>query len=160
MIRNQAIGALAMLLVLQACSSRPREFRPLLAAAPASPAAFDADVSECSALLVAGKLDREGRLGSAGAGAAATGAMAVAGGAAASSAGLYTGAAVASATVVLLPFVAIGGAWGMAKIKRARKEAAIKRAMSGCLVERGHKVIDWAKVDRKKRKPPAPAAAA
>lgn len=161
MIRNQAIGALAMLLVLQACSSRPREFRPLLAAAPASPAAFDADASECSALLVAGKLDREGRLGSAGAGAAATGAMAVAGGAAASSAGLYTGAAVASATVVLLPFVALGGAWGMAKIKRARKEAAIKQAMSGCLVERGHKVIDWAKVDRKKRKPrAAPPAAA
>lgn len=161
MFKNQAIGALAMMLALQACSSRPREFRPLLASAPESQAAFDAAVNECSDLLVAGKLDRNGRLGSAGAGAAATGAMAVAGGAAASSAGLYGGMAVASATIVLLPFVALGGAWGMAKIKRAKKEAAIKQAMSGCLVQRGHNVIDWAKVDRKTRKPrTAPPAAA
>ena len=64
-------------------------------------------------------------------------------------------------TIVLLPFVALGGAWGMAKIKRAKKEAAIKQAMSGCLVQRGHNVIDWAKVDRKTRKPrAAPPAAA
>ena len=40
-------------------------------------------------------------------------------------------------------------------------EAAIKQAMSGCLVQRGHNVIDWAKVDRKTRKPrAAPPAAA
>ena len=160
MLKSGVAGALAMMLTLQACSSRPREFRPILAAAPASQAAFDADVKACSDLLVAGKLDRDGRLGSAGAGAAATGAMAVAGGAAASSAGLYAGAAVASATVVLLPFVAFGGAWGMAKIKRAKKEAAIKQAMSGCLVQRGHTIIDWAKVDRKSRKPRAAPAAA
>jgi hypothetical protein len=49
----------------------------------------------------------------------------------------------------------------MAKIKRAKKESAIKQAMSGCLVERGHNVVDWAKVDRKSRKPrPRLAAAA
>jgi hypothetical protein len=158
--KHHAVGALAIVLTLQACSSRPREFRPLLASAPASQATFDAAVSECSALLVAGKLNRDGRLGSAGAGAAAGGAMAVAGGAAASSAGLYGGMAVASATIVLLPFVALGGAWGMAKIKRAKKESAIKQAMSGCLVERGHNVVDWAKVDRKSRKPRPKLAAA
>lgn len=152
-----AAGSLA----LQGCSSRPREFVPVLAAAPPSQAAFDAAVAECSTLLVAGKLDSNGRLGSAGAGAAAGGAMAVAGGALASSAGLYGGGmAIASATVVLLPFVAIGGAFGMAKMKRAKKENAIKRAMSGCLAERGHKVVDWAKVDRKTRKAAARPAAA
>jgi hypothetical protein len=161
MSRNHAVGALAILLTLQACSSRPREFRPLLASAPASQAAFDAAVDECSALLVAGKLNRDGRLGSAGAGAAAGGAMAVAGGALASSAGLYGGGmAIASATVVLLPFVAIGGAFGMAKMKRAKKENAIKRAMNGCLAERGHTVIDWARVDRKNPKAASPALAA
>jgi hypothetical protein len=153
-------GAMACTLMLQACSSRPREFRPLLAAAPASQAAFDAAVSECSALLVAGKLDSNGRLGSAGAGAAAGGAMAVGGAALASSAGLYGGMAVASATIVLLPFVAIGGAWGMAKMKRTKKENAVKRAMSGCLAERGHVVVDWAKVDKKSRKAAAVAATA
>ena len=73
----------------------------------------------------------------------------VAGGAAATSAGLAGGAALASATIVLLPFVALGGAWGMAKMKRAKKENAIKAAMSGCLKERGHEVAGWEKTGRK-----------
>lgn len=132
----------------------------MLAATPASQAEFDSAVAQCSALLVAGKLDRDGRVGSAGAGAAAGGAIAVAGGAAASSAGLYGGMAVASATIVLLPFVAIGGAWGMAKIKRAKKEAAIKQAMSGCLAERGHTVVEWTKIERRKSRARVPTAAA
>ncbi|MGI8610671.1 MAG: hypothetical protein ACR2KH_00110 [Sphingomicrobium sp.] len=55
------------------------------------------------------------------------------------------GAALASATVVLLPFVALGGAWGMAKMKRAKKETAIKTAMVGCLQERGYQVAGWSK---------------
>ena len=152
-------GILGLSLMVQGCSSRPREFSPMLAAAPASQGEFDSAVAECSQLLVAGKLDRNGRLGSAGAGAAAGSALAVAGGAAASSAGLYGGMAVASATIVLLPFVAIGGAWGMAKMKRAKKEAAIKQAMAGCLDQRGHKVTTWARVDGKKRKVAATPAA-
>ena len=161
MSKHHVVVTVAVALTLQACSSRPREYRPVLAAAPVSQGAFDAAVDECSALLVAGKLNRDGRIGSAGAGAAAGGAMAVAGGALASSAGLYGGGmAIASATVVLLPFVAIGGAFGMAKMKRAKKEKAIKRAMGGCLAERGHNVIDWAKVDRKTRKAASPTLAA
>jgi hypothetical protein len=48
--------------------------------------------------------------------------------------------AVASATAVLLPFAVIGGAWGMAKMKRAKKEEAIKSMISGCLQERGYSV--------------------
>jgi hypothetical protein len=162
MKKTTICGAVALSLMVQGCSSRPREFRPLLAAAPASQAAFDAAVNECTSLLVAGKLDSNGRLGSAGAGAAAGSAVAVGGAALASSAGLYGGMAVASATIVLLPFVALGGAWGMAKMKRTKKENAVKRAMSGCLAERGHQVVDWAKVDKKSRKavkPVAPTAA-
>jgi len=116
-----------------------------------SAAAFEAAYAECGQLLVAGKLDRNGRVGSGAAGAAAGGALAVAGGAAATSAGIYTGAAVASATIVLIPFVALGGAFGMARMKRAKKENAIKATMSGCLKERGHEVTSWDKVDKKSK---------
>jgi hypothetical protein len=149
-MRNKSIVcAVTVALTLSGCSSRPREFAPQLATPPASSAALDASTAECSQLLIAGQLDRNGRVGSGAAGAAAGGAVAVAGGAAASSAGLAGGAALASATVVLLPFVAIGGAWGMAKMKRAKKERAIKAAMAGCLQERGHQVTGWEKTGRK-----------
>ncbi|MEO7365956.1 MAG: hypothetical protein ABIW03_06525 [Sphingomicrobium sp.] len=134
---------------LSGCSSRPREFAPQLAAAPESNAALDATTAECSQLLVAGKLDSDGRLGSGAAGAAAGGAIAVAGGAAATSMVPAVGAALASATVVLLPFVALGGAWGMAKMKRAKKEKTIKAALAGCLQERGYVVTGWEKTGRK-----------
>ncbi len=148
-MRNKSIVcAVTVALTLSGCSSRPREFAPQLATPPASSAPLDASLAECSQLLIAGKLDRNGRAGSGAAGAAAGGAVAVAGGAAASSAGLAGGAALASATVVLLPFVALGGAWGMAKMKRAKKEKAIKTAMAGCLQERGHQVTGWEKTGR------------
>lgn len=132
-------------LTLQACSSRPREFAPTLAAPPASQSQFERVYATCQQLLVAGKLDSNGMAGSAGAGAAAGAATAVAGGAAASSMVPAVGAALASATIVLLPFVALGGAWGMAKMKRAKKEKAIKAAMTGCLQERGYQVAAWSK---------------
>jgi hypothetical protein len=65
------------------------------------------------------------------------------GSAAASGAGLYGGMAVAGATLVALPFVALGGAYGIAKAKQKRKEKAIQTAMAGCLDERGHQVTGW-----------------
>ncbi|URD60376.1 hypothetical protein M8312_11370 [Sphingomonas sp. KRR8] len=78
------------------------------------------------------------------AGAAAGATTAVLGSAAATSAGLYGGGvALASATVVLLPFAIVGGAVGMAKMKRHRREVAIQRVMTGCLAERGYTVSGW-----------------
>lgn len=145
-----ALVACAGLLV-QGCSSRPRTFSPTLAAASTDRPAFDAAYAECNRLFVAGKLDRNGRVGSGAVGAAAGATMAVAGGAAATSAGIYTGAAVASATVVLIPFVAIGTAVGMAKVKRARKEKAIKTAMGGCLHDRGYEIAGWEKAKKPRR---------
>lgn len=138
------IGAL----MLSACSSRPREFRPMLAAPPSGQAAidqaaFDRAYADCSQLLVAGKLDSAGRLASAGAGAAAMGTTAAVGTGTAVAVAGYSGLAVLSATVVLLPFALVGGAVGMAKAKRAKKERAIKTAMTGCLAERGYVVTDW-----------------
>lgn len=147
-MRTITAAALGLAVCLSACSSRPREFRPMLAAPPAGQAAFDQAAfdrayADCSQLLVAGKLDASGRLASAGAGAAAGGAAAAVGGATAAAVAGYGGLAVASATIVLLPFAVIGGAVGMAKAKRARKERAIKTAMTGCLAERGYVVTDW-----------------
>lgn len=96
------------------------------------------------------KLDRSGRLASGGAGAAAGGAVGIAGGTAAAGAGLYGGVAVMSATLVLMPVAIIGGAVGMAKIKRHKKEMAIQRAMGGCLKEHGYEVATWKKAPRAK----------
>ena len=72
-------------------------------------------------------------------------ATAAAGGTAAAMAGGYAGLAAASATVVLLPFVIVGGAWGMSRMKRARKEHTIKAAITGCLADRGYQVAGWSK---------------
>ncbi|WP_310467909.1 hypothetical protein [Sphingomonas sp.] len=146
--RNLLGVAAAASLAVSGCSSRPRAFAPMLAAPPTEQSAFDAAYAECSQLLVAGKLDDSGRLASAAGGAAASGAALAAGGATAAAVAGYAGLAVVAATVVLLPFAAVGGAVGMAKMKRAKKEKAIKAKMSGCLAERGFVVASWAKMSK------------
>ena len=145
---------LAAAVVVQGCSSRPRAFAPTLAALPSGQAtfdqaAFDQANATCSQLLVAGKLDQNGRLASAGVGAAASGAAMAVGTVSAAAVAGYSGLAVLGATIVLLPFAAIGGAVGMAKMKRANKEKAIKAAMTGCLAERGYAVSGWEKVAKR-----------
>ena len=149
-MRNRLLAAAALCLVLDACSSRPREFTPKLGIAPADQGKFDAAYADCRQLFVSGKLDTDGRLASGGAAAAAGGAVGIAGSAAAASAGLYGGMAVASATMVLMPVAIVGGAIGMAKIKRHRKEVAIQRVMTGCLHDRGYEVASWQKAPRVK----------
>ena len=144
-MRNGVLAAATAAFLLTACSSRPREFTPTLGIVPADQTKFDAAYAECKQLFVTGKLDSNGRLASGGAGVAAGGAFGVAGGAAAASAGLYGGMAVATATVVLLPVAIVGGAFGMAKIKRHKKEKAIQQVMDGCLRERGYEVASWQK---------------
>jgi hypothetical protein len=149
-MKNRLLAAAVLSLLLDACSSRPREFTPTLGVVPTDQAKFDAAYADCRRLTVTGKLDKNGRLASGGVGAAAGGAVGVAGAAAATSAGLYGGMAVMSATLVLMPVAIIGGAFGMAKIKRHKKEAAIKRVMAGCLHDRGYEVASWAKVPKVK----------
>jgi hypothetical protein len=149
-MKNHLLAAAVLGLLLEACSSRPREFTPALGAAPTDQAKFNSAYADCKQLYVTGKLDRNGRLGSGGAGVAAGGAIGAAGTAAATSAGLYGGMAVASATLVLMPVAIIGGAVGMAKIKRHKKEAAIQRVMTGCLHERGYEVASWKKAPKAK----------
>ena len=149
-MRKSMITVGAAALLLEACSSRPREFTPKLGIATADQSKFDSAYADCKQLLVTGKLDSSGRLASGGAGAAAGGAVGLGGGALATGAGLYGGMAVMSATLVLMPVAIIGGAVGMAKIKRHKKEVAIQHTMGGCLRERGYEVASWQKTPKAK----------
>lgn len=144
---DKKITAIALIgcLALDACSSRPRDFTPTLASPAVSQADFESAYATCRQLLAAGKLESSGRSGSLAAGAGAGAGTAAVGGTAAAVAGGWGGVALASATVVLLPFAVIGGAWGMSRMKRARKERAIKTALEGCLQERGFQVAGWSK---------------
>lgn len=136
-------------LVLASCSSRPREFTPTLGIATADATGFDQAYATCTQGMVAGKLDRQGRSGSLGGGAAIGAGTVAAGAGTAAAMGGWAGVAAASATVVLLPFAIIGGAWGMAKMKRAKKEAAIKEVIGGCLQERGYSVATWKRATKR-----------
>lgn len=145
MSRSTAICAAAVTaaLALQGCSSRPREFNPVLAAAPADSLAYDAAYQECRQLVAQGKVMSEGRVASAGAGAAAAAATGAAGTAVASGAAGWGGFAVLGATVILAPFAVAGGAWGMAKAKKAKKEKLVKTATAQCLEQQGYEVEEW-----------------
>jgi hypothetical protein len=154
-MRNQLAAAIALIMIVEGCSSRPREFTPTLGKASVDQAKLADTVATCRQLLVAGKLDSSGRLASGGAGAVAGTAVGVAGTAAATSAGLWGGMAVASATIVALPFAIVGGAWGMAKIKRHKKEKAIQTAMAGCLHDHGYDVAGWQRAPKKRAIAPA-----
>ena len=153
-MRDPLLAAAALSFLVAACSSRPREFTPTLGVVPADQAKFDAAYADCRQLYVSGKLDTRGRLASGGAGAAAGGAVGIAGSAGVASAGLWGGMAVASATLVLMPVAIVGGAFGMARIKRHKKEAAIQRVMAGCLHDRGYEVASWAKAPKVKASEP------
>lgn len=145
MDKKIAAWALISCLTLQDCSSRPRQFTPTLASPTSSQADFEAALATCHQLLAAGKLNSSGRTGSLAGGAGAGAGTAAVGGTAAAMAGGWGGVALASATVVLLPFAVVGGAWGMSRMKRAKKERAIKTALEGCLQERGFHVAGWSK---------------
>ena len=156
---NQTLiaGLLVAGLALEGCSSRPREFSPQLAAVPTSQSEFDAAYAQCQHMLAAGQLDSNGRTKSAAAGVGAGAGTAALGGATAAAVGGWGGVALASATVVLLPFAVVGGAWGMSRAKRAKKEHAIKAELQGCLHERGYEVAEWTRILKHKapERPPA-----
>lgn len=143
MTRKAILLALAGALALQGCSSRPRQFTPDLAAVPVDRGRFEVDYATCRQLLADGQLTSSGRLASGAAGAAAGATALAVGGTVAGSAGFYGGLAVAGATVVALPFVAVAGAWGLAKSKKKKKEKAIQTAIAGCLADRGYEVAGW-----------------
>lgn len=134
-------GALA----LSGCSSKPRSFAPVLAAAPADQQAYEAQLQTCRERLAA-RMDRSGRLASAAAGTAiGVGAGYAAGAATAAGTAGTIGAAgaAAAAAAMVLPVAGLAGAWGISKIKKTKKERAIKAAMAECLSEGGYSVKQW-----------------
>ena len=134
-----------------ACSSRPREFSPTLAAAPADSAKFDADYLTCRTLVADGQRSGFGsRVASGGAGVAAGAGVGVA--MAGGTYGTVAGAAAAAgATLVLMPVAGVLGAWGIAKASKNRKEREVKSALGLCLSELGYTVSDW-KADKKQKR--------
>ena len=145
-MRRGYAAIIAAAFMLHACSSKPREFNPVLSPALAGQAGFEEAYATCQQLFVTGQLDSSGRLASAGAGVAAGAAVTAGGAAAATSAGIVAGAGIASATVVLIPFVALGSAFWLAKSKQKKKEKAIQTAMNGCLHEKGYEIAGWERV--------------
>ncbi|MDO1559192.1 hypothetical protein Q0812_07095 [Brevundimonas sp. 2R-24] len=137
-----ACGALAA----SACSTTPRAYSPVMAAAPADQAAFEAAFNQCSQEVAAGRTQnfREGR-GGAVAGGTALGAAAgvVAGASAASGAGMLGGVAAGAGLATGLILVAPIAIIGMSAAKRGHNERIVRDAMTRCLAEEGHTVADW-----------------
>lgn len=151
MRQHTAFLVLAFALACSACSSRPRSFAPDLAAPPADPQQFDAAWKQCRAEVAARTDQRSGRLVSGVAGAAAgAGTVAAVGAATAGTYATYGGAAAAlGATIIAAPVALIGGAWGISKIKKNKKEKAIKHATAECMAAAGHPVHDWRALSKK-----------
>lgn len=140
-------GAIAIAsLGLTACSSTPRNFAPKLGAAPADSAAYGAAWLNCRDEVAVSLKRGSNRGGSAAAGVAA-GAGAGAAGAAATSGATYAtfgGAAAAGAMVIAaVPVLGLAGAWGYSKIRKTKKEKAIKAATAECLARSGYDVAEW-----------------
>lgn len=140
MKRRHTAAAVALILMLTGCSSRPREFVPTLKMAPADQAKYERDYETCRTLVAKGQRSGFGsRAASAGAGVAAGVGIPVG----IATLGEAAAFAVASSAIVLMPVVGVGAAWAMAKRKKNRKERDIKQAIALCLSEHGYVVVDW-----------------
>lgn len=69
MLKNSVLIVMAGAVGLSGCSSRPRNFAPVLAAAPTDQKSYEAQLQTCRERLAA-RVDRSGRLASAAAGTA------------------------------------------------------------------------------------------
>lgn len=153
---QQTTAAAVSILMLAACSSRPREFVATLAAPPEDQAKYEATYEACRTLVAQGYRSGFGaRIASAGMGVAGVGAgLAVGAGVGAATmgtgAGVAAAGAAASTALVMVPVLGVAAAWGFAKARKTRKEREIKTAMSLCLSEQGYTVDDWRKSKRRK----------
>lgn len=146
-MRNALLASLGIVsLGVTACSSTPRSFAPRLSAAPSDPVQYQQAWLDCREQVAASSKGGSKRGGSAAAGLAA-GAGAGAAGAAATSGATYAtigGAAAAGAVVIAaVPVLGLAGAWGYSKIKKTKREKAIKLATAECLGQSGYAVAGW-----------------
>ena len=146
MTRHALLWAAAGAVILTGCSSKPRNFAPVMAAPPADAKAYEAQWLTCREQVAATAKKGSGRTASAVGGVAAGAGASVAVGAAASTATYASyGAAAAAlgATIIAAPLAALGGAWGISKIKKTKKEKAIKAATADCMAKAGYPVDKW-----------------
>lgn len=143
---NKPLIVLSICVVaLGGCSSRPRNFAPVPGAAPADSKSYEAHWLECREQIAAAASKGSGRLASAGGGAALGAGAGVAASAAASGTYASFGAAAAAGAMVIaaVPVFGLAGAWGVSKIKKTRKERAIKTATAECMSRNGYSVEKW-----------------
>lgn len=146
-MRNAYVGVLGIVsLGVTGCSSTPRNFAPQLSVAPGDPGRYEQAWLECREQVAASSKGGSKRGGSAAAGLAA-GAGAGAAGAAATSGATYAtigGAAAAGAVVIAaVPVLGLAGAWGYSKIRKTKREKAVKAATAECLDRSGYDVSGW-----------------
>lgn len=133
-------------IALGGCSSRPRNFAPVLAAAPADARAYEKHWLDCREQVAATTGKGSGRLASAGGGAVAGAGAGVAASAAASGATFATygaAATAAAAAIMVVPVFGLAGAWGVSKVKKTKKERTIKAATAECMARNGYSVEKW-----------------
>ena len=145
MARHAFLLAGAGALILSGCSSKPRNFAPVLGAGPTDATAYEAQWLGCreqaAASIKAGADRHASAIGGVAAGAG--GAAAVGAATAGTYATMGTAMAALGATITAAPIAALGGAWGISKIKKTKKERAIKAATADCLAKAGYTVQDW-----------------
>ena len=133
-------------ITLGGCSSRPRNFAPVLAGPPADAGAYEKHWLECRERVAAAIGKGSGRLTSAGGGAVAGAGAGLAASAAASGATYGTVGAAAAAGAMMIatvPVFGLAGAWGISKIKKSKKERRIKAATAECMASHGYSVEKW-----------------
>ena len=157
---NVLVTVTAAAVLLAGCSSKPRNFAPVLGAAPTDAKLYEAQWLTCREQVAMQTKSGSGRAASAAGGVAAGAAGATAVGAAtAGTYATYAGAAAAiGATMIAAPIALIGGAWGISKIKKTKKERRIKAATADCLSKAGYAVQDWRVMKKREVRalPPAP----
>ena len=145
-MRHQlALTITAFAVAVGGCSSRPRNFAPVLNAAPTDAQAYEAQWLKCRELVASGKHNSSGVGASAAGGLAAGAAATTAVGAALPATYATMGSAMAAgaATIIAAPVGLVLGAYGLSKVKKAKKEKAVKAATADCMASAGYKVDDW-----------------
>jgi len=142
-----AIAATAML--LQGCSSRPRNFSANIAAPVPDRTAFEQDYRTCQSLVKGG---RKSDFKAGAATALASGAGAFGAGTAMASTGMIgigMSGSSAAAAATAIPVVGFFAGFGVSRAIRGGKERKFKRAMSDCLGEYGYSVEGWTKLHKR-----------
>jgi len=146
-MKNRSIILLGVCAIaVGGCSSKPRNFAPVLAAAPADARSYEKHWLECREQVAAANGKGSGRLASAGGGAVAGAGAGVAASAAASGATFATygaAATAAAAAIAVVPVFGLAGAWGISKIKKNKNERRIKSATAECMASHGYSVDKW-----------------